>query len=178
MKKCGKSTVDLLLSVFAAFFCAGIAVWAFCQWMKEGDVIILYEVALFGGAAIYAFLHIGGRGFSYDEEKIIFTLSRKDRREFRWDELQKAVENGEIDICYHSLSGVWDFSFPEKKKIREISATKRMAGYTELIAMLKKKNVPAHEADGRVIYDKKWADELFRQVTGEPLYKKDKRNQK
>ena len=177
MKKCGTSTLDMLLSVLASLVCGGIALFAFRKWLYEGSVIILYEVALFGGAALYGFWHIGSRGFFYDEEKIVFALSRNDHREFRWEELQGAKEKGKIDICYQSLSGVWDFYFPGKRNIKQLSATKRMAGYDELIAMLKKKNVPAHEANGGIVYDKEWLAEIYHEIMDEQL-NKDERNQK
>lgn len=182
MKKCVTPAAYHILTVAAAIACAAMAAYAFWVWRyRDHSTIMLFPVALFSVAAFkpsWNLYQMKNWGFYYNEEKIIFVLSRRDRREFRWDELQKAKEDSAIDICCQSLPGIWHFYFPEKKKIKHILAVPRMAGYDEFIAMLKKKNVPAHEADGGIVYDKKWADEVFHQITGEPLYKKDKRNQK
>lgn len=179
MKKCVQSTFDRVLIIVAAIGCGVIALSILP--VARYEYIALFPFVLFAGVCIHTLwgmFYKGTCSFFYDEEKVIFALSRQERWEFRWEELSSARENGKIDICYHSLTGVWDFYFPKRGKIKHLIATRRMAGYDEFIAMLKKKKAPAHEADGRVIYDKEWADKIFREVTGEPLYKKNKHDQK
>ena len=65
--------------------------------------------------------------FSFDE-KIIFALSRKDHREFRWDELQNAKTN----IFYPSSPAAWYFYFQDEKKTRKIAVTPPMAAAMNL----------------------------------------------
>lgn len=179
MKKCVQSTSNRVLTIAAAIGCGVIALSILP--VARYEHAALFPFALFAGVCIHTLwktFYKGTCGFFYDEEKAIFALSRQERWEFRWEELPSEKEKGKLDICYQSSTGVWNFYFLEKGKIKQLIATRRMAGYDAFIAMLKKKNAPAHEADGRIVFDKEWADQVFREVTGEPLYKKNKRDQK
>lgn len=178
MKKCVQSAFYHVLTIAASIGCGIIALSILP--VARDEHVMLFPFALFAGVCIHTLwgtFYKGTCSFFYDEEKVIFALSRQERWEFRWEELPSAKENGKIiDICYHASTGVWNFYFPNQGKIKQLTATRRMAGYDAFIAMLKKKNVPAHEADGRVIYDKEWADQVFREVTGKPLYKKNQKD--
>ena len=93
MKKCIPRTSDRIITVLAAIVCAIAAFFAFRELLNGGQppVVFLAMSILFGGIAIHTIwrmIYMGNWGFFYDDEKIIFVLSHKDRREFRWEELQ------------------------------------------------------------------------------------------
>lgn len=156
MKKCAPSPFDRLLSVFAIAACALAAFWAFFQLFVEGQSLIacLIMGLLFGGAALYLLrsgIMTRGWGYFYDEEKIIFVLSRKNRREFRWERLKGAA--------YPAQAGY--FYFQDGKKI---ALNPRMKGYEQLIAMFQKKGLSAAPAANFAHIDPK---DIFHQMFGE-----------
>lgn len=115
---------------------------------------------------------MGNWGFFYDDEKIIFALSRKDRREFRWEELQ----NTKTNIFYPSSPAAWYFYFQDEKKTRKIAITPHMAGYSEFVDMLKKKGFPV-QSPGAFNFDKN-AEDIFHEVFGEDFGKDSKNESK
>lgn len=179
MKKCVPSAFDRIITILAALGCAVIAFFAFRQFLLEDRTPIMFcVVLLFVGAAVYSLGSLwlaGNWGFFYNEEKIVFVLLRNDRREFRWEDLPWAIENKKISICRQSSPEVWYFYFPGEKKKRQLTVLPRMTGYEELIAMLRKKNVPAQEPGESFVFNKEQANEIFCQAFGRPLYEKDQR---
>ena len=102
MKKCVPRTSDRIITVVAAIVCAIVAFFAFRElfYGKQSPVVFLGISIMFSGVAIHTIwrtIYMGKWGFFYNDEKIIFVLSSKDRREFRWDELK----NGEPNIFIH-----------------------------------------------------------------------------
>ena len=90
MKKCIPRTSDRIITVLAAIACAIAAFFAFRELFHGGQppVVFFAMGILLGGIAIHTIWHMiymGNWGFFYNDEKIIFALSRKDRREFRWE---------------------------------------------------------------------------------------------
>lgn len=75
-----------------------------------------------------------GRGVSYDDQRIVFVLNRKDRREYRWEQIPTAG----VTLAYPPF--VPFFRFPDGKKL---PLNPRMTGYIQLIADLRKRNFPA-----------------------------------
>ncbi len=103
MKKCIPRTSDRIITVLAAIVCAIAAFFAFRELLYGGQspVVFFAMGILLGGIAIHTIwrmIYMGNWGFFYDDEKIIFALSRKDRWEFRWEELQ----NSKTNIVYPS----------------------------------------------------------------------------
>lgn len=171
MKKCIPRTSDRIITVLAAVVCAIGAVFAFREFISGGQppVVFLAMSLLFGGIAlhtIWRMIYMGNWGFFYDNEKIIFALSRKDRREFRWEELQNAKAN----IFYPSSPAAWYFYFQDEKKTKKIAVTLRMTGYSEFLDMLKKKGFPAQNP-GTLNFDKNAAKDIFHEVFGEDFGK-------
>lgn len=179
MKKCGAPMSDRIIATLAAIVCAIIAVLAFREFVygNQSSILVLAVVILFGGGSIrtlYYTICTGNRGIFYDDEKIIFAFSHKDRREFRWVELKDAVKNETLVISYQSAleiksaPAIWNFYFPKKKKIKQFVVMPRMAGYDELVAMLKKKEVPAKKAEpGDIVYDKERLKGIYNEIFGE-----------
>ena len=92
MKKCIPRTSDRIITVLVAAVCAIVAVLAFCELLygNHPPVVFFAMTFLFGGVAIHTIwrmIYMDNWGFFYDDEKIIFALSRKERREFRWEEI-------------------------------------------------------------------------------------------
>ena len=186
MKKCVSPTFDRIIAALAAIVCAIIAFSAFREFAygNQSSIMVLAVVLLFGGGSVRTLYHAicaGNRGVFYDDEKVNFAFSRKDCREFRWDELKDAVENGEICISYQSTTkiksvpAIWNFYFPDKKKIKQFVVMPRMAGYDELIAMLNEKEVPAEKAEpGDIVYNKEQLNKIYHEVFGENLGKDSK----
>lgn len=161
MKKCIPRTSDRIITVLAAIVCAIAAFFAFRELLNGGQppVVFLAMSILFGGIAIHTIwrmIYMGNWGFFYDDEKIIFVLSHKDRREFRWEELQ----NSKTNIFYPSSPAAWYFYFQDEKKTRKIAVTPRMAGYNEFVDMLKKKGFPA-QSPGAFNFDRNAAKDIF-----------------
>ena len=85
MKKCIPRTSDCIITVLAAVVCAIAAFFAFRELLNGGQppVVFFAMSILFGGIAIHTIwrmIYMGNWGFFYDDEKIIFVLSHKDRR--------------------------------------------------------------------------------------------------
>lgn len=174
MKKCIPRTSDRIITVLTAIVCAVIAVFAFRELLyKDQSPVVFFTISvLFGGITVYivwSMIHMGNWGFFYNDEKIIFALSRKDRREFRWDELQ----NAKASLFYPSSPSAWYFYFQDGKKI---AVTPRMKGYSEFVEMLKKKGFPT-QSPGFCQFDKNVAGEIFREMFGED-FGKDSRNKR
>lgn len=154
MRKCVPRVSDRVITVLAVIVCAAAAIFAFRQLFcgEQPPVVFLSAGILFSGVAVrtlWRMSEMGGWGFFYDDEKIIFVLSRRDRREFRWNELRNAQENAKIRIFCQSFPEAWYFYFLDKKKIRQLAAIPRMEGYDELAAMLrKKKPLPKRQRGG------------------------------
>ena len=171
MKKCVPRTSDRVISVLAAIVCAIIAFFAFRELLygNQPPLVFLGISILSGSAAIHTIwrtIYMGNWGFFYNDEKIIFVLSSKDRREFRWDELK----NGEPNIFYPSSPASWYFYFHDEKKIKKIAVTPHMAGYDEFVEMLKKKGFPA-QRPGAVNFDKIVTKDIFNEIFGEDFGK-------
>lgn len=178
MKKCIPRTSDRIITVLAAIVCAIAAFLAFRELLHGGrsPVVFFAMGILLGGIAIHIIwrmIYVGNWGFFYDDEKIIFALSRKDRREFRWEELQ----NTKTNIFYPSSPAAWYFYFQDEKKTRKIAVTPRMAGYNEFVDMLKKKGFPA-QSPGAFNFDKIAAKDIFHEVFGEDFGKDSKNESK
>ena len=108
MKKCIPCTLDRIITVLAAIVCAIAAFFAFRELLIGGQppVVFFTMSILLGGIAIHMIwriIYMGNWGFFYDDEKIIFALSHKDRREFRWEELQ----NSKTNIVYPLSPAPW-----------------------------------------------------------------------
>ena len=174
MKKCVPRMSDRIIAVIAAAVCAIIAFFAFREWLygEQSHIVFCAAGVLCAGISIHTLcrmIYMGDWGFFYNDEKIIFVLSRKDRREFRWDELQDA----KADIFYPSSPAAWYFYFRDQKKIKKIAVTPRMTGYDEFVGMLRKKGFPAQNP-GTISFDsfdKETASEIFREVFGEDFGK-------
>ena len=174
MKKCIPCTFDRIITVLAAIVCAIAAFFAFRELLNGGQPPVVFSAMgiLLGSIAIHTIwrmIYMGNWGFFYDDEKIIFALSRKERREFRWEELQNAKTN----IFYPSSPTAWYFYFQDEKKTRKIAVTPRMAGYNEFVDMLKKKGFPA-QSPGAFDFDKIAAKDIFYEVFGEDFGKSSK----
>ena len=166
MKKCIPCTLDRIITVLAAIVCAIAAFFAFRELLIGGQppVVFFTMSILLGGIAIHMIwriIYMGNWGFFYDDEKIIFALSHKDRREFRWEELQ----NSKTNIVYPLSPAAWYFYFQDEKKTRKIAVTPRMAGYNEFVDMLKKKGFPA-QSPGALNFDKNAAKDIFHEDFG------------
>lgn len=154
MRKCVPCASDRMITALAVIVCAAAAILAFRQLLcgEQPPAVFLSVGILFSGVAVrtlWQMSHVGSRGFFYDDEKIIFALSRRDRREFLWDELRNAQENAKIRIFCQSFPEAWYFYFPDKKKIRQLAAIPRMEGYDGLASMLrKKKSLPERQRGG------------------------------
>lgn len=108
MKKCIPRTSDRIITVLAAIVCAIAAFFAFRVLLYGGQSPVVFSAMgiLLDGIAIHTIwrmIYMENWGFFYNDEKIIFALSRKDRREFRWEELQNAKTN----IVYPSSPAAW-----------------------------------------------------------------------
>ena len=133
MKECIPRTTDRIITVLAAVVCAIGAFFAFRELLNGGQppVVFFGMGLLFGGITIHTIwkmIHMGNWGFFYDDEKIIFALSRKDCREFRWEELQ----NSKTNIVYPLSPAAWYFYFQDEKKTRKIAVTPPMAAAMNL----------------------------------------------
>lgn len=177
MRKCVPCASDRVITVLAVIVCAAAAIFAFRQLSggEQPPVVFLSAGILFSGVAVRTLWRMGfmgSWGFFYDDEKIIFALSRRDRREFLWNELRNAQENAKIRIFCQSFPEAWYFYFPAKKKIRQLAAIPRMEGYNELAAMLRKKEVPAEKTTGRsAVSEKEWLGQIYHEIFGEHLDK-------
>lgn len=137
MKKCVPRISDRIITVLAIVFLAAAAVFFFYMPFSEDEATLFFLVAgvVLGGVAIrlgYRTITMGNWGVFYNDEKIVFVLSRKDCREIRWDQLQSVKDK----IFYLQPSGSGYFYFPDNKKI---SISPRMAGFDEFMSTIKEK---------------------------------------
>lgn len=144
MKKCVPRTSDRIIAILTSAVCAAASFLAFREFLYGDQSPVVFGAigVLIGGISIHMFwriIYMGNWGFFYDEEKIIFVLSHKDRREFRWEDLQGSKTN----IFYPTSPAAWYFYFQDEKKAKKIAVNPRMAGYDEFVAMLRKKGFPA-----------------------------------
>lgn len=181
MKKCIPRTSDRIITVLVAIVCAILAFFACRELLCGGQppVVFFAMSLLFGGVAIHTIwrmIYMGNWGFFYDDEKIIFALSRKDCREYRWEELQ----NSKTNIFYPSSPAAWYFYFQDEKKTRKIAVTPRMAGYSEFVDMLKKKGFPSQSPNAFNFdkFDKNAVKDIFHEVFGEDFGKDGKNENK
>lgn len=171
MKKCVPRTSDRIISVLAAVVCAIVAFFAFRELLcgNQPPVVFLGISILSGGVAIHTIwrmIYMGNWGFFYNDEKIIFVLSGKDRREFRWDELRNAKAN----IFYPSSPAAWYFYFQDEKKIKKIAVTPRMTGYHEFVETLREKGFSAQNP-GFAQFDQEAVGQIFHEMFGEDFGK-------
>lgn len=96
-----------------------------------------------GGTALrllWALVSKGNWGFFYDNERVVFVLSRKDRREYRWEELPEAG----ITFLDPASPRAWGyFFFPVAGKGRQMAVAPGMTGREEFLATVREKGVPA-----------------------------------
>ena len=148
MKKCVLPVTFRMVVALTILFCGAGAVFSFREFIcgHEPPLVFFVMGVFLGGISLYQLYRMiskGGWGFFYDEEKIIFVLSRNDRREFRWEEL-KALQTG---LAYPTPAAPSvSFYVPDpsgKKKRKRISITPHMEGCGELAATLRRKGFPA-----------------------------------
>ncbi len=169
MKKCAPPASYRFLSVFVVVACGAAAFLAFCQLFYGGQSPVVCAIMglLFGSAALFllrSMIFRSGWGFFYDDEKVIFVLSRKDRREYSWEQLKNA------DIAYPIQEGY--FYFPDGEKI---ALHPRMEGYASFVAMLQRKGLKAARAPNFADVDPK---DIFYQMFGEEFEKGGKTGKK
>lgn len=162
MKRCGPRRSARLLGAGVMLCSAGAAVWAFYELVsgRQSPTACLLLGLFFGGFALYllhSMVSLGNWGYFYDEETIVFVLSRKDRRQFRWEQLR---ENG---VSYPAQAGY--FCFRDGKKI---ALSPQMDGYDQLIAMLRKKGLLAAQAAPFAEID---PQDIFQQFFGQQFGK-------
>ena len=118
MKKCVPRGSDRIISYLTIAFLFGGSVFFLYKLICGGEAPLFFLAAsiALGGVAIrllYKAITMGNWGFFYDDEKIVFVLSRKDRREIRWDQLQSAKENFLLSFARGRL-----LHFPGQKEDR------------------------------------------------------------
>ena len=168
MKKCVPRNSDRIISYLTIAFLCGGSVFFFYKLIYGGDAPLFFLAAgiVLGGVAtrlLYKTITMGNWGFFYDDEKIIFVLSRKDCREIRWDQLQGAKES----FFYFPSPGSGYFSFPDKKKI---GISSRMTGYEGFMAAIKEKGFSAAKPyDPNQFDDPEELKKIFNSVFGEEM---------
>ena len=166
MKKCVPRGSDRIISYLTIAFLFGGSVFFLYKLICGGEAPLFFLAAsiALGGVAIrllYKAITMGNWGFFYDDEKIVFVLSRKDRREIRWDQLQSAKEN----FFYFPSPGAGCFTFPDKKKI---GISSRMTGYEEFMAAIKEKGFSAAKPyDPNQFDDPEELKKVFNSVFGD-----------
>jgi len=112
---------DRVITVMVAAVCGLAAFSGFYVTPDSGQPLLLLAAGiLFGCFAVYLVWRVvdmGNCGAFYDEEKILLVLSRKDRREFRWEELQKA------NVFYPTSPSSWVFCFRDQRKTKKLAVT-------------------------------------------------------
>ena len=95
MKRCVPAASGRVCAVLVIAACgAGSAFFLRMLFSEEGfqPPLLFMGIALAGVAAhlLWSMVSKGNWGFFYNEERIVFVLSRKDRREYCWKELPEA----------------------------------------------------------------------------------------
>lgn len=162
MKQCVPRKSARVLGVGVILCSAGAAVWAFCGLFSrdQSPAACLLLGLFFGGFALFmlhSMVSLGNWGYFYDEEQITFVLSRKDRRQFRWEQLQEA------GVSYPAQAGY--FYFRDGKKM---ALSPQMEGYDQFIATLRQKGLTAAQTSGGVDID---PQEIFQQFFGQQFGK-------
>ncbi len=148
MKKCVLPVTFRVVVVLTILFCGAGALFSFRAFIcgHEPPFVFFAMGVFLGGISLYQLYRMisrGNWGFFYDEEKIIFVLSRGDRREFRWEEL-RALQTG-LAYPTQAVPSV-SFYVPDpagKRKRERISLTPHMEGCEEFAATLRRKGFPA-----------------------------------
>ena len=144
MKKCTVGWFSKIVSllVFAIFFVplTGICVYiAFHpQSTQEEQLIFLFGAVMFGAVvvfAIYRTFYLGLVWVEYDTEKVIFHYSRKEKYQFRWDEIP-----GE-QVQTVRANGGYIFCILENNRQRKIPLNKLSKGYKDFEKTLKETGV-------------------------------------
>lgn len=139
MKRCVPRTADRVTTLLAAAGLGAVGALAAREGLRQGqpDLGCLVTAALFGGMALWLawrMLCTAGWGFYYDEERVVFALSRSDRREYRWEELSGA----EVRFVFGPTAMY--FLFADGKRINLLP---RMEGCDAFLTTLRQKGVPA-----------------------------------
>lgn len=172
MKQCVPRKTDRLLSLVFVAILGGMSVLPFREliWGDQSPLACLALGLFWAGTAVYLLwrmLRTAGWGFYYDEERVIFAFSRRDRREYRWDAL--AAEGVRFVFAVTTMY----FLFPDGKRLNVLP---RMEGYEEFMDLVQRKNLPAaqgiHVGDLR---DEPTAEKVFKEMFGEEFGKGAKR---
>lgn len=168
MKQCVPRKTDRMLALLFAAILAGMSALPFYE-LIGGDQSPLACLALglfWAGTALYLLvrmLRMGGWGFYYDEERVIFALSRSDRREYRWDALAAAGVRFVFAVSFDY------FIFPDGKRLNLMP---RMDGYEEFMEVVRRKNVPAAQGiNVGDLSDEPTAKKVFEEMFGEAFGK-------
>lgn len=145
MKKCLPPPSGRILEGLVIAACGAGSAFFFRMLLAEEGIqppILFMGAALAGVAAclLWSMVSKGNWGFFYDEERIVFVLSRKDRREYRWEELPEA---GVTFLYPTAFCPNGTFFFSGKRKGWQMAVVPQMTGYEEFLAMIRKKEVPA-----------------------------------
>ena len=168
MKRCVPRKTDRLLSLVFVAVLGGMSALPFSALLSgSSDPLPCLALGLFwAGTAVYLLirmLRMAGWGFFYDEERVIFALSRRDRREYRWDGLAAAG----VRFVF-AVSSMY-FILPDGKRINVIP---RMEGYEEFMEVVLRKNIPtAQGIDVGSLSDEPTAEKVFKEMFGEEFGK-------
>ncbi len=138
MKQCVPRTADRVITLLAAAGLGAVAALAARELLRaqQLDLGCLATVLLFGGMALWLawrMLRTAGWGFYYNEERVVFALSRGDRREYRWEELAGA------GVRFVFAPTAMYFLFADGKRLNLLP---RMEGCDAFLATLRQKGVP------------------------------------
>ena len=139
MKQCVPRKSDCIVTLLSAAALMAVATLAVRQMLRDQqtDLGCLVVAALFGAMALWLIWRswrMAGWGFYYDEERIVFALSRSDRREYRWEELAGA------GVRFVFAPAAMYFLFADGKRLNLLP---RMQGYEEFFETVRRKGVPA-----------------------------------
>lgn len=184
MKKCTPRKLDRVVTVLAAAVCAVVSFFAFRELVHGNQPSTVFAAAglLFAGVAIHTcwkMISVGNWGIFYNDEKIVFALSRRERWEFRWEELPQALKDGKLYIFYRAFPEYWCFVFPGEK-IRQLDAASRMEGFESLSAVLKEKGLAAEQTNESASSQKRIneAEIIYNRLFGEQAKEENRRRKK
>ena len=175
MKRCVPAASGRVCAVLVIAACgAGSAFFLRMLFSEEGfqPPLLFMGIALAGVAAhlLWSMVSKGNWGFFYNEERIVFVLSRKDRREYCWKELPEA---GVTFLYPTAFCPNGTFFFSGKRKGWQMVVTPQMTEYKEFLAMIQRKGVPAPGAIPLGTREPN-VEEVFRTVFGGEFGGKDK----